>query len=78
MVGAPATQRRGGLLSGVDEDEDDPAGLQCDRKLQREVVPGLPHRSPIDPQGQESEVDAESLEGPDLLRLGRQPGCSIT
>ena len=50
MVAAPGTQRRGSVVSGIDEDEDGPAGLQCDRKLQRERVPGLPHRSPIHPQ----------------------------
>ena len=48
-------------------------GFQCDRQLQREVAPGLPHRPPIAPQGQMPSFDAQVLEGAHLLRLGRQP-----
>ena len=38
MAGAPRTQRRGGVVSRIDEDKDRSAELQCDRQLQREVA----------------------------------------
>lgn len=43
-------------------DEDGAVGVRRDRQLQREVVPGASGGTPIDPQGQESTIDAECLE----------------
>ena len=69
--GTPGAERRRGLVARIDVDEDGALGVQRDREPEREVAPGVPGRSPIDSPGQESAFDAERLERPDLLRLGR-------
>ena len=74
MRGAPGAQRRGGLVSRIDVDEDSPVRFQSDRQLEPEVMPGLRYRYLIHPQGKVPAFDPERLEGTDLLRLGRQPG----
>ena len=74
VSGAPGAQGRGGLVSRIGVDEDGPVRFQCDRQLEPEVLPGLPHRSRVHPQGKVPSFDPERLEGTELLRLGRQPG----
>ena len=51
MRRTPGAERRPGLVSGMDEDEDNPAGVQRDGQPEREVAPSVPDRSPIDSQG---------------------------
>ena len=41
--------------------------------LDREIAPGVPGGSPVEPRGQESALDAERLERANLLRLGGEP-----
>ena len=73
MRRAPGAERCRGRVSCIDVDEDGAVGLERDWQLEREVAPGGPGGFPVHAQGHEPAFDAESLEGADLLRLGRGP-----
>ena len=73
MIGAPGAERRVGVVSRIDEDEDGPAGLQRDRELQRKVAPGGPGGSPVHAYRQFPAFDAEGPAHRYFLRLGRKP-----